>query len=208
MEVLSFIDYEQAFDSVDRTALTKVLSLYGIPEKYIKVICAMYENNTAAVKIGNEVSNWFCIKSGVKQGCVLSPFIWIILMDFILRSTGKAIGDHGIKWGGRTLLDLDYADDLSILDESVSKMYEFLEVLRVQGAKIGLKINVKKTKSLRLGISEDEQVTLGIKKIDQVGSFSYLSSIISNDGGNSEDVRSRIAKAQGVFFTVKKSLEE
>ena len=71
--VLSFIDYEQAFDSVDRRALAKVLSLYGIPEKYIKVICSMYENNTAAVKIGNDISNWFCIKSGVKQGCVLSP---------------------------------------------------------------------------------------------------------------------------------------
>ena len=60
--VLSFIDYEQAFDSVDRRALTKVLLLYGIPEKYIKVICAMYKNNTAAVKVGSEVSNWFCIK--------------------------------------------------------------------------------------------------------------------------------------------------
>ena len=47
--VLSFIDYEQAFDSVDRRALAKVLSLYGIPDKYTKVICAMYENNTAAV---------------------------------------------------------------------------------------------------------------------------------------------------------------
>ena len=70
--VLSFIDYEQTYDSVDRRALTKVLSLCGIPEKYIKVICAMYENNTAAVKVGNEVSNWFCINSGVKQGCVLS----------------------------------------------------------------------------------------------------------------------------------------
>ena len=49
--VLSFIDYEQAFNSVDRRELAKVLSLYGIPEKYIKVICAMYENNTAAVKV-------------------------------------------------------------------------------------------------------------------------------------------------------------
>ena len=115
--VLSFIDYEQAFDSVDRTALTKVLLLYDIPEKYIKVICAVYKNNNAAVEVGNEVSNWFCIKSGVKQGCVLSPFIWIILMD--LRSTGTTIGDHGIKWGGRMLLDLDYADVLSILDKSV-----------------------------------------------------------------------------------------
>ena len=103
----------------------------------------MYENNTAVVKVGNEISNWFCIESGAKQVFVLSPFIWIILMDFVLRSTGKAIGDHGIKWEGKTLLDLDYADDLSILDESVSKMNEVLEVLRVQGAKIGLKNNIK-----------------------------------------------------------------
>ena len=125
----------------------------------------MYENNTAAVKVGNEISYWFCIKSGDKQGCVLSPFIRIILMDFVLRSTGKAIGDHEIKWGGKTLMDLDYADDLSILDESASKMSEFLEVLRVQGARIGLKINVKKTKSLRLGIRKHEKVTLGNEKI-------------------------------------------
>ena len=92
------------------------------------MICATYENNTAAVKVGNEVSNWFCIKSGVKQDCVLSPFIWNILIDFVLRSPGKAIGDHRIKRGGKTLLDLDSVDDLSILDESVSKINEFLEV--------------------------------------------------------------------------------
>ena len=97
----------------------------------------MYKNNTAAVKVGNEVSSWFHIKSGVKQGCVLSPFTWIISMDFVLQSRGKAMGDHGIKWGGKTLLDLDYADVLSILDKSVSKMNELLEVLRVQDARKG-----------------------------------------------------------------------
>ena len=70
-----FIDYEQALDSVDRRALVRVLSLYGIQEKYIKVISAMYENNTVAVKVGNEVSNWLCIKSEVKPGRVTSPFI-------------------------------------------------------------------------------------------------------------------------------------
>ena len=159
------------------------------------------ENNSAAVKVRNEVSNCFCINSGVKQGCVLPPFIWIILMDFVLRSTEKAIGDHGIKWGGKILLDLVYADDLSLLDESVSKMNELLEVLQVQGARIGLKINVKRTKSLRLGISEDEKVTLGNEKIDQVCSFTYFGSIISKDGWSSEDVKSRIAKAQGVVHS-------
>ena len=69
-----------------------VLSLYGIPDKYIEVLSAMYENNTAAIKVGNEVSSWFCIKSKVMQGCVISPFIWIILKDFVFSSTRKGNG--------------------------------------------------------------------------------------------------------------------
>ena len=83
-------------------------------------------------------------------------------------------------------------------------MNEFLEVLRVQGSRIALQINVKKTNSLRLGINEDEKLTFGNEKIDQVGSFTYFVNIISKDGGNSEDVKSRTAKAQGVFSQLKK----
>ena len=105
------------------------------------------------------------------------------------------MGNHGIKWGGENLLDLDYADDLSILDESLSKINPLFEVLRIQGSRIGLEINVKKTKSLNLGISEDEKVMLGNRKIDHVGRVTYLGSIISKDGGSSEHVKSRIAKA-------------
>ena len=67
--------------------------------------------------------------------------------------------------------------------------------MKVQGARIGLKINVKKTELLRLGISEHEKVTLSCEKIDQVDSFIYLGTIISEDDGSSEDVKSRIAKA-------------
>jgi ribosomal protein L27 len=62
-----------------------------------------------------------------------------------------------------------------------------------------LKINVKKTKSLRLGISEDERVTLGNIQMDQVDSFTYLGSTINKDGGSSEAVKSSMAKALGVF---------
>ena len=94
--VLSFIDYELAFDYVDRRPLAMVLPLYGIPDKYIKVISDMYENTTAAFKVGNKVSSWFCIISRVKQGCILYPFIWIILLEFILRSR-KGIGRPRIQ---------------------------------------------------------------------------------------------------------------
>ena len=83
-------------------------------------------------------------------------------------------------------------------------MNELLEVMRVQGARIGLKINVKKTKSQRLGTGEDEKVTLDNQKIDHVGSFIYHGSIISKDDRSSEDAKSRIAKAQGVFSKLKK----
>ena len=113
---------------------------------------------------------------------------------------------------------------------------ELLEVLRVQGATVRLKINGKKTKrrnrkeernedntshwkilrnnygkktkSPRLGISEDEKVTLGNEKIDQVGSFTYLGFIIGKDGGSSDDIKSRIARAHGLFSKLKKRLEE
>ena len=78
--------------------------------------------------------------------------------------------------------------------------------MRVQGAKICLKINVKKTKSLRLGINEDEKVTLGNEKIDQVSSFTYLGSIIIKDDGGREDIKSKTSWAQGVFYTVKKKV--
>jgi hypothetical protein len=64
----------------------------------------MYEKNTTAVKVGNEVRSWFGIKSGVKQGCVLSTFILIILVNFVLRSAGKAIGEDVIKWGRKLFL--------------------------------------------------------------------------------------------------------
>ena len=73
--ILGFKDYERAFNSVNKRALSKVLSFYDVPEKQMKVISAIYVNNTAVVKVGNEVSSWFCTKSGVKQGCVLSPFV-------------------------------------------------------------------------------------------------------------------------------------
>ena len=76
--------------------------------------------------------------------------------------------------------------------------------MQVHSARISLKINVKKAKSLRLGISEDEEVILANENIDQICRFTYLGSIISKDGGSSEGVKSRIVKAQGVSSQLKK----
>ena len=113
--VLSFIYYEQAFNSADKRVLAKFLSFYSKPD-----------NNNAADKVGNGISSWFCIKSGVQQGYVLSPFVWIILIEFVLRSTAMAMGEHEINSCIQTLLKYDWAEDLRILNENVSKMNEVL----------------------------------------------------------------------------------
>ena len=91
--------------------------------------------------------------------------------------------------GSKRLVDLDYADVLKILYDSLSKMNELLEVLRVQEARK----------------SKDENVTLGCKKIDQVNSFIYLGTIINKDRGFSGDFKNRRVRAQGVFFKIKNS---
>ena len=204
--VLSFIDYEQAFYSVDGKALAKVIFLYGIPTKHIKVISAMYENNTAAVRVGNEARSWFCIKSGVKQSCFYPP-LYGLLCGIILRSTGKVMGDHRNKWGGKALLDLDYADVLSILDESGSKMNKHLNVIRFQCARIGLKINVKKIKSLRLGISEDETRRWVTKRLIRWTASLILVVLLAKMVGAVKMLKVEQPRLK-VFSTVKKSLEE
>ena len=71
----------------------------------------------------------FRIKAGVKQGYILSLFILIFFMDFVLGNTAKAMEEQIINWGSKTLVNLHYIDDLSILGESVSKMNELQEVL-------------------------------------------------------------------------------
>ena len=88
----------------------------------------------AAGFVLNQELNWVNIQS---------PFLWIILTEFVLKSSRKAMGEHWIKWREKTLLNLDFSHDLSFLDESLKKMIELSEVLRVKGAKIDSLINVK-----------------------------------------------------------------
>jgi len=86
--------------------------------------------------------------------------MWTFLPDFILRNTAKTKGEHDIKWEGKIFLEFDYTDNLSVLDTNVNGMNDLSEVLRVWNARIGTKIIVKKTKSLRLEINEGKEVVL------------------------------------------------
>ena len=79
---LCFIDFEKAFDSVHRDMLWKIMRSYGIPSKLIRIIKAMYNESECAVQTGSGLIEWFQVKSGVKQGCNMSGFLFLLVIDW------------------------------------------------------------------------------------------------------------------------------
>ena len=86
---VNFIDYEKAFDSVDRETLWKLLKHYGIPEKIITLIQRTYEGMSCRVVHRGQLSDCFNVRTGVCQGCLLSPFKFLLVIDWIMRTTTK-----------------------------------------------------------------------------------------------------------------------
>ena len=110
-----FVDFEKAFDSVHRESLWMIMQSYGIPIKIIEAIRGIYQGFECAVIEENEISEWFQIKTGVKQGCVMSGFLFLLAIDWIMRKT-TAEKSRGIRWDLITPLDdLEFADDIVLL---------------------------------------------------------------------------------------------
>nr|VZI51238.1 unnamed protein product [Spirometra erinaceieuropaei] len=107
-----FVDFAAAFDSVHRESLWRIMALDGVPAKIIAMIKAYYRSTTARVLVRNNLSQPFGIRSGVRQGCILSPILFNYAIDWIL---GRALRDSdGVEFApGHRLTDLDYADDIA-----------------------------------------------------------------------------------------------
>ena len=84
---ICFIDYEKAFDSVHSETLWRIMSSYGIPPKLVRMIQAMYKGSKCVVIDGGGKTGWFDIKSGVRQGCVMSGFLFFLVIDSVMRKT-------------------------------------------------------------------------------------------------------------------------
>ena len=194
-----FIDYEKAFDSVDRSTLWKLLQHYGIPKKIIRMIRLAYEPSTCQVIHGNTLTEPFTVLSGVRQGCLLSPFLFLLVMDWIMKETTKDQA-RGIQWTlSKHLEDIDFADDVALLSQRHNNMTQKLESIRETAAMIGLKVNTQKTKSLRVNQGNNAHFNIGGDEIQDVEKFTYLGSIVSSEGGTDQDIVARIGKATTAF---------
>ena len=120
---IHFVDFDKAFVSVHRESLWSIMRSYGIPCKMLRVIKDVCEGFEWAVVHRIETADWFKIKSGVKQGCVMLGFLFLLLaLDWIMR---KVTADmrRGIQWNFTTLLvDLDFADDTALVSSKFNCM--------------------------------------------------------------------------------------
>nr|KAG5686528.1 hypothetical protein BaRGS_012209 [Batillaria attramentaria] len=90
---INFIDYEKAFDSVDREALWRLLRHYAVPGKIISLIRCTYQDMSCRIAHAGQLPESFEVKTGVRQGCLLSPFLFLLVIDWIMKTTTA-----GIQW--------------------------------------------------------------------------------------------------------------
>ena len=158
-----------------------------------------YEPSTCQVIHGNTLTEPFTVLSRVHQGCLQSPSLFLLVMDWIMKETTE-----GIQWSlSKHLEDIDFADDVSLLSQRHNDMTRKLERMRETAAMTGLKITTQKTKSLRVNHGNNANFKIGGDEIQDIEKFTYPGIIVSSGGGTDQDILARIEKATTAFHTLK-----
>ena len=140
---ICFIDCVKAFDCVDHNTLWKIIKEMGIPDQLTSLLRNLCAGQEATVKTGHGTIDWFQIRKGVHQGCILSPCLYA---ETIMRNTGLDAAQAGIKISGRNINNVRYADDTILMAESEEELKSLLMKVKEESEKVGLKLNIQKTK--------------------------------------------------------------
>ena len=145
-----FIDYAKAFDSVDHNKLWEILQEMGILDHLTCLLKNLYAGQEATVRTGHGTTDWFQIRKGVRQGCILSPCLFNLYAEYTMRNAGLEETQAGIKIARRNINNLRNADDTTLMAESEEELKSLLMV-KEESEKVGLKLNIQKTKIMASG---------------------------------------------------------
>uniref|UniRef100_A0A4W2DKH4 RNA-directed DNA polymerase n=1 Tax=Bos indicus x Bos taurus TaxID=30522 RepID=A0A4W2DKH4_BOBOX len=146
-----FIDYAKAFKCVDYNKLWKTLKEMGISDHLTFLLRNLYAVQEATVRNGHGTTDWFQIGKGVRQGCILSPCLFNLYAEYIMRNAGLKEAQAGVKLAGRNIKNLRYADDPTLMAECEEELKSLLVKVKVESEKVGLKLNIQKTKIMESG---------------------------------------------------------
>ena len=185
-----FIDMEKAFDRVPKRNLwhTFAKSRYNIPPKLVRVIRNTYSQCLSRVRGKDMESDWFNIETGVRQGDVLAPLLFIIYMDDCIREVG--VGELGEE-------TLVYADDVAVVTDTVDRLQELVNIWNRGMSLKGMKINTGKGKTEFIAVSrreEEYEIRVGEQRIQQVVDYKYLGTNINESNLQEREINKRISK--------------
>lgn len=204
----AFLDMEKAFDRVPRQEIWNTLKKRNVGDKMINVIKSLYDETNNYVIKNNMKSEIFKTKEGVRQGGSLSPLLFIIYMDEIIRETNQRIRPMYI--GYRNLqpievTDCAFADDVVLVTDTVKKLQENVNIWNNVLIKKGMKLNKTKTKVMQVAKETKKiQIHVDDTELEQVETYQYLGIVIEANGDNHVEINNRIQKANNVYYAMNK----
>ena len=182
-----FIDYVKAFDCVDQNKLWKILKEMGIADHLTYLLRNLYADQEATVRFGHGTTDWFQIGKGVHQGCMLSPCLFNLYAEYIMRNAGLDEAQAGIKIAGRNINNLRYVDDTTLMIESEEELKSLLMKVKEESEKVGLKLNIQKTKIMASGPITSWQIDG--ETMETEADFIFWVSRITADGDCSHELK-------------------
>ena len=202
-----FIDYRQAYDSIYRPSLWHILREYNIPNKLISLIKACYVNSKCSVKVGKRKTDYFEVKSGLRQGCMLSPLLFNLVLEKAIQTTAHIA--QGAIISNNKISMLAYADDVVILSETERGLEELSTPFLEMSKRVGLECNVGKTKLMLLSRRDriDDNVNIGDMEVEGVQSFKYLGSTVTSNNLMDNEIIERIGVGNRCVFALGRVLK-
>ena len=158
-----------------------------IPDHLIYLLRNLYAGQEATVRTRHGTTDWFQIGKGICQSCILSPCLFNFYAEYIIQNAGLDEAQAGIKIAGRNNNNLRYTDGTTLMAESKEELKSLLMKVKEESEKVGLKLNIKKTKIMASGPITSQQIDG--ETMETVRDFIFLGSKITADGDWSHEIK-------------------
>ena len=183
---ITFVDFMKAFDSMNRQVMFHILRHYSVPLKIVKAIKAIYHHSKSIVLVDSNVSEEFNVTTGVLQGDTLAPFLFIFVIDYIMKNAQLDHANDEEECGfitkerqpATTIHDLDFDDAMTLLESTFERPQSQLTKTAEWTNKVDLQINTKKIQALTNQTTNHKTLELDGHNIEWINNFKYLGSMI------------------------------
>ena len=189
---------------MDHNKLWKILKEMGIPDNLTCLLRNLYAGQEATVRTEHGTTDWFQIGKAVCQGCILSPCLFILYAEYIMRNAGLDEAQAGIKTAGRNINNFTYADDTTFIAES-EELKSLLMKVKEESGKVGLKLNIQKTKINASGSITSWEIDG--ETVETLSDFIFFGSKITADGDCSHEIKRHLLLGRKVMTNLESILK-